>query len=210
MNNPRVLLESIRCEDGSFPLLQLHQHRVNEAFRILWPEAPVPDLYEHIQRFSIPQKGLFKCRILYGASLLEPEYQPYTINPPRKLQLARADDLDYSLKWADRRQLNFLFSEKGACDDVLIIRRGLITDTTYCNIAFLRNGIWFTPAEPLLQGVRRKQLIDNNIILPAAITPDQIFKFTHFKTFNAMIGWVDSPPLPISEIRFTNLESLNL
>lgn len=206
MNDPWPLLESIRCEDGTFPLLHLHQHRVNEAFRILWPKAAVPDLLKHIQSFSIPLKGLFKCRIIYGTSLCEPEYLSYIINPPIKLKLADANDLEYSLKWADRQPLNILFGQKGACDDVLIVRRGLITDTTYCNIAFLRNGIWYTPAEPLLQGVRRKQLIDHNIILPAAITPDQILKFTHFKTFNAMIGWDDSPPIPISEIYFTNLE----
>ncbi len=200
MNNPRPLLESIRCRDGIFPLLHLHQRRIQFAFSHLWPDVPVPDLYQHLHCYSVPRKGLFKCRIVYGETLCEPEYQPYEISPPKKLKLVEADELNYSFKWVDREHLNRLHSRKGECDDVLIVRKGLITDTTYCNIAFLSNGTWFTPAAPLLHGVRRQQLIDNDIIAPATIKPGQISKFTHFKTFNAMIGWDESPPVPITEI----------
>lgn len=201
MNNPWPLLETIRCQNGQFPLLRWHQDRINDAFRTLWPGKPAHDLWLHLQNSAVPPEGLFKCRVLYGEIIKEPEYVPYVIDPPRRLRLVEADDIDYGLKWSDRQKLNDLHNLRGDCDDVLIVRRGMITDTTYCNIAFLRDTTWFTPANPLLKGVRRAYLLEMGIIEPLSITRPDLGSFTHFKLFNAMIGWDDSPAIPITEIR---------
>jgi len=194
------LIESIRCHNGHFPLLRYHQQRVQRTFGLLWPELDVPDLQHFLHSFPIPQQGLYKCRLLYGRSLSQPEYHSYKMRLPRKLRMLAVDHIDYSLKWANRVELNSLFGRRRDCDDVLIIRNGLITDTSYCNIAFLGNGQWFTPSKPLLEGVRRSSLIDEGMMKPKDITPEQLGSFSHFKIFNAMIGWDDCPAMPVSSI----------
>ncbi|HMM12150.1 MAG TPA: aminotransferase class IV [Bacteroidales bacterium] len=194
------LLESIRCEDGHFPLLRYHQQRVQRAFGRLWPDKPVPELEQHLQCFDVPASGLYKCRIVYGTKLRKPVYHPYAIHLPATLKCVICDDIDYTLKWSDRQKLNALYNQKAGCDDVLIVKNGLITDTSYCNIAFLRDGLWYTPAKPLLEGVRRASLLDEGMINPLDILMTDLAIFTHFKVFNAMIGWDDCPPLPVSAI----------
>jgi 4-amino-4-deoxychorismate lyase len=200
MTKEYPLLESIRCNDGKFPLLHYHQQRVRKTYAKLWPDAEVPDLQRHLHNYPIPSKGLYKCRILYGISMQEPDYQPYILRPPKKLLLVVADHFDYSLKWSDRSNLDRLYDQKGDCDDVLIVKNGLITETTSCNIAFLRQGQWFTPSKPLLEGVRRMSLLDLKLIVTMDIPTEHINQFTHFKLFNAMIGWDDCTPCPVSAI----------
>ncbi|MBK9292099.1 MAG: aminotransferase class IV [Bacteroidetes bacterium] len=194
------LLESIRCEDGRFPLLNAHQERIARSVERLWPGEPIPSLAAHLKAHPAPGSGLFKCRILYGKTLSAPDYQPYVLKPPKQLKLIEDNTIDYALKWADRNHLNHLFGLRGACDDVLIVRDGLITDTTYCNIAFLSDGSWFTPALPLLAGVRRNDLLDKGIIRLMEIPVAGLPAFSHFKVFNAMIGWEDSEPQPIGMV----------
>ncbi len=195
------LLESIRCNDGLFPLLSYHQQRVQHTFALLWPGQKAPDLQAFLNNHPVPDRGLYKCRLLYGRSVSEPVYQHYLMRPPEKLRLLAANHISYHLKWTNRDELNSMFDMRGDCDDVLIVRNGLITDTTYCNIAFLRNGLWFTPVVPLLEGVRRASLLDQGLVKPMTITAEQLGLFTHFKVFNAMIGWDDCPPIPVSLIK---------
>lgn len=200
MSESYPLIESIRCHDGVFPLLYWHQQRLNYTFNALWPDAVVPSLHHHLHQFPIPDKGLFKCRVLYGKTLGPPTYEPYVLRPPSKLQIVEKPNINYSLKWAARDQLSELLQQAGTCEDVLIVRNGQITDTTYCNIAFLRMGTWYTPASPLLAGVRRASLIDQGLIRVECINLSQLATYSHFKVFNAMISWDDCPPRPLESI----------
>lgn len=59
----------------------------------------------------------------------------------RSLRLVAADDeLDYHLKYADRSALARLLQRRDDCDEILIVRDGAITDTSYSNVAFSTDG----------------------------------------------------------------------
>ena len=96
-----------------------------------------------LQRLQIPAEfaeGVVKCSIRYSDKVESVNYLPYSPRPIRRLKLVECDDIDYSRKYADRRTLEALREKRGECDDVLIVKNGFVTDTSYSNIVFLESG----------------------------------------------------------------------
>ena len=71
----------------------------------------------------------------------------------------------------------------------IIVRRGLLTDTSIANIALFDGKDWFTPKLPLLRGTCRTALIDNGIIKEKDIRPEELSSYSFVRLFNAMIKW---------------------
>jgi len=78
---------------------------------------------------------------------------------------------------------------RGERDDILIVRRGLLTDTSIANIALFDGKDWFTPKLPLLRGTCRTALIDSGIIKEKNIRPEELSSYSFVRLFNAMIKW---------------------
>ncbi len=204
-NNTFPLLESILLIDGQFPLMDYHQARMDYAAESYFGQKIKLPLQDWIASFPFPKNGKFKCRILYGKTMQLPEYHPYELKAIKSLNITEANDLEYSLKYSNRTALNTLYKLKESADDVLITKHGLITDTSYCNIAFFDGNEWFTPAQPLLKGVRRAFLLDQGLIKEADIKVADLEDFSHFKCFNAMIGWDEAEMGEVEAIHNTKV-----
>lgn len=145
------------------------------------------DLLDHIAIPNNYQDGLLKCRVLYNGSIKRIEIAPYQINPINSLTLVYDDLINYAHKWVDRTALAELYHTKGKSDDILIVKNGLLTDSYYCNVALSKNGKWYTPAKPLLKGVRRAQLLSNSLIIEEEIHHEDLQHYDEIRLFNAMI-----------------------
>ena len=62
----------------------------------------------------------------------------------RSLKVVVDDRIDYSFKSADRSSLNRLTAQKGDCDEIIIVKNGLVTDTSFTNIAVFDGEQWLT------------------------------------------------------------------
>jgi 4-amino-4-deoxychorismate lyase len=194
------LLETIRVENGILKHVGYHNTRFNKTRRDLFgidnemqlePAVIIPD---HLT------DGLYKCRVNYNPDIENVEFEPYTIKHIRSLKLLAADTIRYSYKFADRSPINQLFAKRGNCDDILIVKNGLIADTSYANIAFWDGQSWFTPAIPLLPGTARARLIHQKELQEANIKPANLDDFSRIRVFNAMMD-VD---LPMNEVRISS------
>jgi 4-amino-4-deoxychorismate lyase len=107
---------------------------------------------------------------------------------------------DYRYKYADRTGLEELFAQRGEADDILIIRNGWMTDTSVANIAFSKNGTWYSPSAPILAGTTWKRLVSSGILCICPIHWTQISYYDTFKLFNSMNDWDMGTPLPIHNI----------
>ncbi len=196
------LLETIRVTEHGAENLQYHQVRMDEAFAEFFGKAN-PFRLEHIcGNLKAPETQIIKCRVLYSAENYHLQTSAYQPAVRASLKLVHADHLDYHLKYADRSDLNDLTRQKGNCDDILIVKHGLITDTSYANIAFLRNGQWITPETPLLKGTQRQYLLDREIISSGNISPDDLHQFESFRIFNAMLPFHQQKSLSMENIRW--------
>ncbi|MCB0567974.1 MAG: aminotransferase class IV [Phaeodactylibacter sp.] len=189
-----LLLETIRCEDGSLQNLERHQERMNRSCHALFGVSPDVNL-QHLPVPPEAAKGLFKCRVLYDIQIRNLEFTPYAIRPVKKLRLVQADALQYNHKYADRTHIQELFGQRGQADDVLMVINGLLTDTSYANVALFDGVDWFTPATPLLAGTRRAALLDAKKLILADIPPHRLPEFREIRLINAMMGLEEGPKL---------------
>lgn len=186
-NKLPVLLETIKVENGECRNLDYHNIRFNETRRILFGEHDRVDLARHI---SIPgdcKNGIYKCRVSYGPEIKKIEFERYIIRPIASLQLVVDDTIDYRYKYADRSAINNLLAKRADCDDILVVRKGLLTDSSYANIAFWNDRQWITPSTPLLKGTCRARLLSENQLYEEDIRPGQLKNFSKIRIFNAMM-----------------------
>jgi 4-amino-4-deoxychorismate lyase len=65
----------------------------------------------------------------------------------------------------------------------------------------LREGTWFTPENPLLKGTRREFYLQNKLISPKLIKPDELLLFEEARLINSMRSIEDGESIRITEIR---------
>ncbi len=185
------LLESIKVLDNQIHNLDYHKDRIIKSLRTAYGNhANSPIDFDLIKKdIEKPDGGLYKLRLTYDESRYNYELIPYQIKPINSLKIIEGRDITYDLKWADRDCINQLYNQKATADDILIVKDGLITDTSYCNVALFRDGIWYTPQTPLLHGTKRAQLLEQKIIQEAKMTVDQISTYTQCRLFNALIDF---------------------
>lgn len=155
-------VETIRIEKGRIHNLPYHNARMNRTRRELFGAREEIDLAGYIH--PGPHQERTKCRVEYTREVLKVEYVPYRMRPVHSLRLVTCDEIDYSYKSTDRQCLNDLFAQRAGHDDILIIRDGLLTDTSICNVALWNGASWITPARPLLCGTMRAYLLDKGLV----------------------------------------------
>lgn len=182
-------VETISIHEGEAPLLDLHCERLNRTRGEIFGLDDRIELSEHITLAN--SLTPIKCRVVYGENIESVSYSPYTMRTVSSLMAVRHDNIAYRHKSVDRTLLTQLTEQRGACDDIIIIRRGLVTDTSICNVALFDGTRWLTPSKPLLQGVRRAWLLARGLICEGDITADELCRFEKIALFNAMIDFGD-------------------
>ena len=193
------LLESIRVEDGNIYHLPYHEQRVRRTQQSLFGEITLAHLADHVIVPEHARQGLYKCRVIYRQTVERVKFVPYQPKPIRTLRRVYCNSINYSHKYEDRRVLNELYAQRGDCDDILIIKDGLVTDTSYANILFYDGQRWVTPADPLLQGTQRQYLLDRGTISEETIYESDMTTFRQFQPINALLS-AKHPAQPISNI----------
>jgi 4-amino-4-deoxychorismate lyase len=186
MNSTPLLLETISIKQGEIQNIIYHNQRFNKSRR----EVFGVDSYIDLGRFiSLLDCGDYRCRVIYGRDIESIEYLPYRPKDIKKILLVDSD-IEYRYKYLNRSKLNNLLKKyDNYCDDILIIRDGLITDTTIANVALRREGKWYTPKKPLLEGTTRRRLIDSGFLSTQDIDKNYISDYDSFAIMNAMIDF---------------------
>jgi 4-amino-4-deoxychorismate lyase len=181
------LLETIKIIDGQPQYLTFHNQRLNTSRKTLFHTSDTIDLNTVIQH--PPQKGIYRCRVVYSTQIESIEYCIYCDERSfKRFSMVEADTLIYDFKYLNRSALNKLASSS-AVDDIVIVKQGLITDTSIANIAILQNDHWLTPEIPLLQGTTRARLLKTGKMTTASITPKMLEKASKIAIMNALMGF---------------------
>ena len=196
-----LFTEAIKVKEGKFYDLEMHIERMQQTTLHFFGKSTIFSLSEDI----IPvekREDLFKCRIVYSDKVVSVEFTPYTFRTINKLSVVDGEDISYSYKWADRGDLNKLLDRKGESDDVLIIKDGLATDTSFSNVVFENESGLYTPTSYLLNGTKRRHLLTQGIIRERVIAKEDILSFSKIHIINSMIDLEDEVWLPISGLRY--------
>lgn len=183
MNN--TFLETIKSVDGELFNMSYHQKRYESVLNSLGIEKK-KDLIEYL---NPPEFGIYRCRLVYTHDEINVSYHEYQKKDIKSLKLIFNNEIDYSLKFENREDIDVMYKQRDDGDDILIIKDLLVTDTSIANIAFYKNGEWFTPKTPLLKGTTRARLIDEGKIFEADIKVQDIRSFSKIALLNAMIDF---------------------
>ena len=194
------LLETIKLENGKLFNLSYHNQRMNaaraEIFDTIEP-IPLEDCIIIPNEFKT---GLFRCRITYRHEIEKIEFIPQNIRQFKTLKMVLHDEIDYHLKYADRRLLNDLFAKRGEADEIIIIKDEMVTDCTIGNLVFWNGKRWVTPDTPLLKGTQRQSLLDKKLIFEQKISKYDLEKHTQIGIINAFFDLENMPIIKIKNI----------
>jgi 4-amino-4-deoxychorismate lyase len=197
---PRFI-ETIKLLDGQLYNMSYHQERMDRTTFHFFRNSKHVNLLHHFSHFNLPQKGFFKCRVVYDRKILSMRFLPYAIKTIRSLKVVEANEIQYKHKLEDREELTSLLDKREDCDEIIIVKNKMVTDASYANLAFKRDDKWFTPITCLLNGTMRQNLIDQRKIKPKTISLDDISKFEKVKLINSMLGF-EGEELDVSKIAF--------
>jgi 4-amino-4-deoxychorismate lyase len=180
-----LLLETIKIDNGKAENIAYHQARCDKSRFILFNTKTPLDLSLVMQP---PEEGFYRCRIVYNEKVISVEYIPYEEKKINHLKLV-VSDIHYPFKYADRSELNQLLASHPEADEVIIVKDGLVTDTTISNLAFFDGKQWFTPKTPLLEGTMRAKLLEEGMLIPKQIHFKELSQFSKVALINAMLGF---------------------
>jgi 4-amino-4-deoxychorismate lyase len=211
----QLLLETLHIIRGQLQHLKWHNERYNRSRKILFGATEPIDLATvfaekwakndvvHLDLSNNATDTYERCRFIYDALVVHKvEIVRAVRRNIRSLQCVSADDFDYSHKFADRSRFDLL-NQNIQTDDILIVKNGFLTDTTYANIVFMdKSGHFFTPSTPLLAGTKRAQLLAENKIEAVDLRVNDMSKFVEVRLINATTDLENSPKILINNILF--------
>ncbi len=200
MESKPSFLESIRLENGKFPFIAYHQNRFDRT-RQQFCKGSDPILLAEVLKIPLEHsKGIYKVRVEYRCDIVNISYIPYQIRPVKSLKLVDGNHIDYLYKYADRFAINELFAGRGTYDDILMVKHGLITDTSYANVILYDGQYWYTPANPIMHGTCRARLMEEGKVLPADIYVEHLKDFQEIRLINAMMNIDQGPRVPVAKV----------
>lgn len=173
--------ETIKCEDEEIFNLDYHNKRISKTVGLNL------NLQEYIYP---PSTELLRCKVVYSDEGIESvEYFKYKKKKINSFKLIFDDKIDYSKKYLDRNSLDKLYKQKDNADEIIIIKNGIVTDTSIANITIYDGNNWITSINPLLYGTTRARLLNEKKIFEKDITVEMLEKAEKIALMNAMIGF---------------------
>ncbi|MBB5180312.1 para-aminobenzoate synthetase/4-amino-4-deoxychorismate lyase [Planomicrobium koreense] len=195
------LLESLKLEDGVFPLLPYHLNRLEASAKYFGFPA---DLAKVEQRLAAcaeahPQ-GLYKVRLLVdkmGGAVAEA--QPLQPTTGRLKAVLAKEPVDSSNPFLFHKTTHRKVYDEAQQDAdtaftaLLWNENGELTEFTIGNLVVEKDGRFFTPPveSGLLAGTFRQQLLDNGNIEERIVRKDSLAEWDAVWFINGVRGWVE-------------------
>jgi len=195
------LFESLCVQDGNVLNKEWHHRRFEKAYRYLFGHPPTFELLDGIALPYQYRHGTVKLRIHYNEKERKLHFENYSPKNIQSLKVVTANHLDYSHKYSDRKKLDDLFSQREHCDDVLIVRQGWLTDSSYANVVLYDGNKWWTPQRPLLEGTCRARLLAAGAIHETALQLADLKNFKGLKLINALRG-MNQPMISVNRLLY--------
>ena len=183
-------------------LIDLHQQRLERTFNF-FKEKNILHIKNiinnYIEKQDISSIDTYKLRLLYNLDANHSiQITPYQTPKIEQFSLIEDNDIEYSLKSTNRTIFDHLKSR--ASGEIIIVKNSFITDTSFSNVIFLKNNVWYTPKTYLLNGIQRQHLIASNHVQEADIQASDINSYSHIKIINALNPIENSFTYPIDKI----------
>lgn len=194
-----LLFETIQIRHRKAERIKLHNMRMNYSRQKLFGCSDFIDLQNHIPAIDNFPDEIYKCKVVYSKTIENIIITPYSPRKIESLELVECNDIDYTHKFENRVRLDDL-KAKSMADEIIIVKNGLVTDTSFSNLIFYDGRRWLTPQTPLLEGTMRRYLLDKQMIVVKKITPNDLHSFISVKLINAMLDFSNTTEIMIDKV----------
>jgi len=193
------LFETIQVRDRRLININYHNRRFNQSRLELFGIKENICLENIISLPDTLNDKIYKCRLNYSQTINEITYSEYIPKIISTLRIVFCDDISYNYKYENRIYLKTLLRQAGT-DDILIIKNGFVTDSSFANIIFFDGLKWHTPSTPLLMGTKRSFLLDTGAVTESEIHYKDIRLFHSSRLINAMLDPDESSDILTDQI----------
>ena len=199
-----LLFETICVRDGVLQNLDYHNERFNRSRKELFGANRSIDLGSFVCVAPAYRQGIYKCKLIFDKKIQDIIIEPYTPKLIERLYCVEANEIDYSYKYLDRSALDNLKKDlkNSAQEDIIMVRNGEITDSSYANLVFWDGSQWLTPEKPLLAGTKRAKLLSENRIFAQKIKIHDLKNYSKLMLVNAMLDFDENRALDIDKVCF--------
>ncbi|ANU09561.1 para-aminobenzoate synthase subunit I [Planococcus antarcticus DSM 14505] len=195
------LLESLKLEDGKYPLLQYHLARLKDSSSYFHFPGNIQQIERELIKISEKYPtGVYKIRLLLdikGQTELQVQ-EVISVEEPIKcsLALSTVDSKDPFLfhKTTHRKVYEEASGKlrEGIFSTLLWNEKQQITEFTIGNVVLEKNGKFFTPPVScgLLAGTFRQQLLDQQLIEEKIIYKEELEDCDAIWLINGVRGWL--------------------
>jgi 4-amino-4-deoxychorismate lyase len=200
-----LLFETIKVVNKKPLNISFHNERMNRSRHELFGLNSELNLTEQIEIPGDISKEVYRCKVIYSDTIKDIEFRKHTPRKITRLRLVVNDEISYSYKYLDRKPLEDLTREncRSESEDILIIKNGRVTDTSYSNVILLDGKDWHTPKFPLLRGTKRAKLIYEKRILEKDILLEDLMNYEKIILINAMLDFDLNKSYPIRDFIIT-------
>lgn len=178
------LFESICFQENEFPLLNYHLERMHRTCRFLFSSSfqKEKELLTTLQ--GIHSNTKMKVRVEYDEKHFKVSSSIYHPKNILAVSLLLKEDIIYPYKTTNR---DVFLQYQQEHKEVVFVKNGCLTDTTFSNIALWNGEEWHTPESPLLHGTRRQCLLENKKIKERKITLSEMERYHTLSFINGML-----------------------
>jgi 4-amino-4-deoxychorismate lyase len=200
-----LLFETIKVVNKKLHNVSFHNERMNRSRYDLFGLNNELNLTEQIEIPEDISKDAYKCKVIYSDTIKDVEFRKYNPRKISQLRLVVNDDISYSYKYLDRKPLDDLVIEncRDENQDILVVKNGRVTDTSYCNVVLFDGKEWHTPKFPLLKGTKRAKLIYEKRIIEKDIMIEDLMNCKKIILINAMLDFDLDKSYPIRDFIIT-------
>ncbi|QDI90044.1 hypothetical protein EPH95_01690 [Salicibibacter halophilus] len=199
---PFSLIESLRLDNGHFPFLSGHQHRMQasaECFGWSFSSGAMRNvLHAYAKDHS---KGCYKVRLLYepDKGFFVEGNELSNVKEPVKVELAKHalpfDNVFSFHKTTAREAFDHLrsLSAERTFDVLLYNDEHKLLEFTIGNVVVEKNGVYTTPplSLGLLPGVFRQHLLEQGVIQEETLSVSDLARADRVWMINSVRGWLE-------------------
>lgn len=176
--------ETICVVFGEIRNVERHLERMRKTCLFHYKEFHFEKIFGHLE---LPVNGIIKLNIWYNKTETEIRFAEYIPAIIKKIALVECEPVfEYSFKYTDRSYFNKLLQSTAGADEIVIVKNGMVTDTSKANIVFEKDGKYFTPDTFLLNGTMRQFLLTTGKVTEKAIKAEDISEYERIYFINAM------------------------
>ncbi len=193
-------IETLQIVDGHFTDPTPHLRRIHATLAEIGESGFLLPAFADTVIPEDKRTGCVKCRYLYDQHKGKMEFADYIPRKIRTLRMVEDNQIDYHLKYADRRPLEALWAKRESCDDILIVKNGEITDTSYSNVVLYDGMRYVIPRSYLLNGIRRRQLLSTGFAEEVPVAPSDLIDYQCLYLINSMLDIKDGICVDVQNI----------